>query len=204
MERASFIFTIFFMLLGPIKIIPAFARLTRDADRAFKRNVAVKASLIATAAVAFVALAGGGLVGKYSISIEALQLAGGLVLLISALNTMFPGRQPSNAPPARPTALQMAISPLATPVIVPPAGIAAILIMVMVAPNHPGMDAVIAKSLLTVMVLDFLVMWFDGLLARAGGLLMALQVLGSVLVFIQVALGIETMLGAFRLLGVFR
>jgi hypothetical protein len=32
MEHFPFIFTIFFMLLGPIKIIPAFVGLTNDAD----------------------------------------------------------------------------------------------------------------------------------------------------------------------------
>ena len=41
MEQFSFIFTIFFMLLGPVKLIPSFGGLTRGADRQFKRDVAI-------------------------------------------------------------------------------------------------------------------------------------------------------------------
>ena len=61
MEEFSFVFTIFFMLLGPIKLIPSFAGLTRGADARFKRDVAIRGVVIAAALCVFVALAGGGL-----------------------------------------------------------------------------------------------------------------------------------------------
>ena len=66
MEQFSFIFTIFFMLLGPVKLIPSFGGLTRGADRQFKRDVAIRGVVIASALCAFVALAGGTLLGKIS------------------------------------------------------------------------------------------------------------------------------------------
>jgi multiple antibiotic resistance protein len=72
MEQFSFIFTIFFMLLGPIKLIPAFGGLTRGADVRFKKDVAIRGAVIASALCAFVALAGGILLSKYRISIDAL------------------------------------------------------------------------------------------------------------------------------------
>lgn len=43
MEQISFIF-IFFILLGPIKLIPSFAGLARQADGPFKRDVAIRAA----------------------------------------------------------------------------------------------------------------------------------------------------------------
>ena len=89
MEEFSFVFTIFFMLLGPIKLIPSFAGLTRGADARFKRDVAIRGVVIAAALCVFVALAGGALLGKYRISIDALRIAGGLVLLIAALQVIF-------------------------------------------------------------------------------------------------------------------
>ena len=61
MEQFSFIFTVFFMLLGPLKFIPAFAGLTQGADSRFKRDVAIRGVVIASVLCAFVALAGGGL-----------------------------------------------------------------------------------------------------------------------------------------------
>ena len=59
MEQFPFIFTTFFMLLGPIKLIPAFAGLTQGADVRFKRSVAIRGTVIATVLCVFVALAGG-------------------------------------------------------------------------------------------------------------------------------------------------
>jgi len=84
---------------------------------------------------------------------------------------------------------------------VPPAGIAAILIFVMMAPRFPGSGLVIALGLATMMVLDFLAMFFADRFVKLPGLLLLLQVCGSALIFIQLALSIEVLLAAFRSIG---
>jgi multiple antibiotic resistance protein len=198
LETLPFLFTISFMLLGPIKLIPGFIKLTSEADRSFKRELAVKSFLIAAATVAFVAAAGNEVSARFGISIDAVRFAGGLVLLVSALNILFPRPEPPRAEPVRPSALQLAVSPVAMPMIVPPAGIAAVLIFVMLAPESPGMTSAIALVLMTVLLLDFLVMFFIDSVVRIPGLPLILQVLGAVLVFIQVALAIQTLMAGFR------
>lgn len=203
MEREAFVFTIFFLTLGPVKIIPAFSKLSQRMTLKFKREVAIKGILIAIAICLYVTLLGEGILKNYQISLESLEIAGGIVLLISALNTIFPRIQPANLPLSEPTALQLAISPVASPIIVTPVGIAAILIFVMLTPRHPGMGFVIAKALSVMMVLNFWVMYFIDGITKVPGLMLVLQVLGSVLVFVQVALAIETILAAFRSLGMF-
>jgi len=127
MEEFSFVFTIFFMLLGPIKLIPSFAGLTRGADARFKRDVAVRGVVIASALCVFVALAGG---PSWQVPHLHRRVAdrGGLVLLIAALQVIFQKAQPSSPGSGTPTAIQLAASPVAVPMIVPPAGVAAILI----------------------------------------------------------------------------
>ena len=192
------------MLLGPLKIIPAFMKLTRETDREFKRDVAIKASMTATALVAVIVLLGKGLVARYEISLDSVRIAGGLVLLLSALKVVFPGPEPVRAESVKPTALQLAISPVAMPITVPPAGVAAILITLLLAPTYPGMGRVIVWGLATMMTLDFLAMYFIDTLAEVPGLLLLLQVLGAVLIFIQIALAIETFLVAFRDLALIR
>jgi multiple antibiotic resistance protein len=186
------------MLLGPLKLIPGFLKLTREKDRSFKRELAIKGSLIASATVAFAAVAGGEASARFGISLDAERLGGGLVLLVSALNILFPRPEPPQTEAVKPNALQLAVSPLAMPMIVPPAGIAAVLIFVMLAPNNPGMEFVIALVLVTIMLLDFLVMFFIDYVARIPGLPLLLQMVGAVLVFIQVALAIETLMAGFR------
>ncbi|GFE67904.1 MarC family protein [Chroococcus sp. FPU101] len=204
MYKESFIFTIFFLTLGPIKIISAFGKLTQGMTLKFKREVAIKGILIALAICLYVSLLGEGILKKYQISLESLEIAGGIVLLLSALKAIFPEIQPTNPPKSQPSALQLAISPVASPIVVPPVGVAAILIFVMLAPRHPGMGFVIAKALLVMLLLDFLVMFFIDQIIKVPGLMLVLQVLGSVLVFVQVALAIEAILEAFRNLGVFK
>lgn len=201
MERISFIFTICFVLLGPVKIIPAFAVITGEVDRRERRRVAMFGSLIAAAICLFVVVLGRTLVTTYELSLESLQLGGGLVLLLSALDAIFPRTEPKSEPKQTPSTLQLAIAPLALPLIVPPAGIAALLIIVMSAPRYPGMYQALGLVLSVILLLDFLVMLFNSSIVRLPGLLSGIQVLGSVLVFIQVALAIEAMLTALRTLG---
>jgi len=204
MDQFSFIFTIFFMLLGPVKLIPSFGGLTRGADRRFKRDVAIRGVVVASALCAFVALAGGTLLGKYRISLDAVRISGGLVLLIAALQVMFRKAQSSSPSSGTPTAIQLAASPVAVPMIVPHAGVAAILICMMLAPEFPGMTQAIAICLATMMVLDFLVMYFIDWVMKTPGLTIVLAVFGSVLVFVQAALAINMMLVALKSLGIIK
>lgn len=202
MDQFSFIFTVFFMLLGPVKIIPSFAGLMRGADDRFKRDVAIRGAVISSALCAFVALAGGSLLIKYQISLDALRISGGLVLLIAALQVIFQKAHSSGPNSGTPTALQVAASPVAVPIIVPPAGIAAILIFVMLAPQYPGMTQAVAICLAIMMALDFLVMYFIDRVMKTPCLMIVLTVLGSALVFVQVALAIQMFLVALKSLGV--
>jgi multiple antibiotic resistance protein len=202
LENASFVFTVSFMLLGPLKIIPAFIRLTRNRDRPFKRELAIKASLIASATVYAAAFIGEVAMARYRISIDAVRLAGGLVLLISALRIMFPKPEAPSTESQQTPALQLAISPLAMPIIVSPPGIAAIVIFEMLAAQNPGLDWIITLALAAMMALDFLIMFFCDRLVAIPGFTLLLQVFGSVLVFVQVALAIKTMIAGFKGIGV--
>jgi multiple antibiotic resistance protein len=204
MEQSAFVFTILFMLLGPIKVVPAFAAATRGTDAAFKRRTAIYAALFATAICAFIAFSGQGLIGKYRLSPSALMIAGGMVLLVAALKTMFPGPAGGQVDPeARRTPMQVAMSPLATPGIVPPAGVAALLILCTYSTRFPGLGPLIATGIAVMMALDFVAMFFNDALVKLPGLMLVLKLLGSVLVFVQVALAIDTILDGVRSSGLF-
>jgi multiple antibiotic resistance protein len=127
-----------------------------------------------------------------------------LVLLIAALQVIFQKAQSASPGSGTPTAIQLAASPVAVPGIVPPAGVAAILIFMMVAPEYPGMTQAVAICLATMMVLDFLVMYFIDRVMKTPGLGIVLTALGSVLVFVQVGLAIEMILTALKNLGLFK
>jgi len=204
MEQFAFIFTTFFMLLGPLKLIPVFAGLTQGADVRFKRSVAIWGTVIAVALCVFVAVVGGVLLSKYRISLEALRISGGLVLLIAALQVIFQKVSPTRPSSGTPTPLQLAATPIAVPGIVPPAGVAVILVCTMLAPQFPGTMQAVAICLAIMMMLDFLVMYFIDRIMKTPGLGLVLTVLGSVLIFVQVCLAMQTILNGLKGLGVFK
>jgi multiple antibiotic resistance protein len=201
MEQFSFVFTVFFMLLGPIKIIPAFSSLTRGTDARFKRDLALRGALIASALNAFVAMSGVSLLDKYHISINAIRISGGLVLLIAALLNIFQQASTPSAGVGTTPTLHLAASPVAVPIIIQPAGIAAILIFMMMTPQYPGIDQAVAICLVIVMLLDLIVMYFIDQIMKMPGLMIILTSLGSVLVFMQVGLAVQMILGAMKSLG---
>lgn len=201
MEQFPFVFTVFLMLLGPFKLIPSFAGVTRGMDVPFKRSIAIRAALIAAALCAFVAFAGESLLGKYHISIHALRISAALILLISALQIIFQKARPASPGSAAQGAIQIAASPVAVPGIVPPAGVAAILIFMMLSSQYPGLGLAVAVCLAIILALDFLVMYFIDQVMKTPGLMLILAMLGAVLVFMQVCLAVETFLGALKGLG---
>jgi low temperature requirement protein LtrA len=88
--------------------------------------------------------------------------------------------------------------------IVPPAGVAVILVSVMLAPQFPGTLQAVAICLAIMMVLDCLVMYFIDRIIKTPGLGLVLTVLGSVLIFVQVCLAIQTILNGLEGLGLVR
>ena len=202
MAELSFVFTVFFMVLGPGKIIGPFAALTRGTDAAFKRSVAIRGTLIAAVLCFFAALAAEFLLGHYRMSFEALRISGALVFLVSALGTIFHKEEHPSPPEGTPNARQLAVSPVAVPIIVPPAGVVAILIFMLFEPQFPGVTKAVAITLPIVLVVDFLVMFFIDKVVRTPGLGIGLTVLGAVLIFGQLGLSIEMLLSSLKSLGV--
>jgi multiple antibiotic resistance protein len=122
--------------------------------------------------------------------------------LISALQVIFRKTESSSPSSGTLTAMQLAASPVAVPMIVPHAGVAAILICMAHAQHYPGVSQSVAIALAIMMVLDFLVMYFIDRVLKTPGLTIVLSVLGSVLIFVQAALAINMMVVALGSLGV--
>jgi multiple antibiotic resistance protein len=95
MPDLSYAFTIFFLTLGPVKTIPVFYHLTGGATPKFRQQTALQAAIISTAVCIFIALIGRNVVAKWNVSLDALRLAGGLILLLSALKVVTMQPQPA-------------------------------------------------------------------------------------------------------------
>ena len=191
----------FFLLLGPIKIIAPFARMTAGADAGFRRRLALRGFVFSTCIVLLAGTMGVQALRNYQIPPMVLGLTGGLVLFIVAMQGLLetfnprPPRPPVEGPPE----LRAAAMPLAYPIIVTPSGVAAVIIYMTLAPDLAAKGVIIAL-LLAVMLLDLLAMLFAAPILRWLG--MPLMVFGTVLGVVQAALGLNIILITLRALGV--
>ena len=195
------VFTLFFVTLGPLKILGPFAQLTHEADATTARKIAVRAFVLAVIAVLAGGFVGRALVHNWHISIPALLLAGGIIFFLVGLRQVLEQYEPVHATsPPLPAAPMAAAMRVAFPTVVTPYGIAALIVLL--ANSH---DATRTQSivgiLVGVMVLNLLAMLFARKIM--GGLtLIGLQILGAVLGVLQVALAMEMILRALGDLNV--
>ncbi len=186
------------MLLGPIKLIPGFAGATRGKDASFKRSAALWSTMIAVLVLAFLIFLGGMFVDKYRLSIDSIRIAGGLVLLLSAILSIFAKPSPPAELPENVKPLTLAASPIVSPVMIPAAGVAAVLIFMLLAKEIPGMELAVIVAAGVIITMNFVVMYFNEKILAIPGLMLVLQLLGAVLIFMQTALAIDTIIDGIR------
>ena len=194
------VFTLLFVTLGPLKIVGPFVQLTRDADEATMKAIAVRAFALAVVAVVAGGFLGQALLENWNISIPALLLAGGVIFLLVGLSLVLEQYQPVHpAPPPLPAAPMAAAMRITFPTVVTPYGIAALIVFLANSPDAARTASILA-ILIGVMVLNLLAMLYARRM-MGGVTAMVLQVLGAVLGVLQVALAVEMILRGLHELG---
>jgi multiple antibiotic resistance protein len=200
MFDAALIFAVLFLLLGPIRLIIPYAKLVAGFDPTSKWKIALVAAGIAAAICIFVALVGERLLTKYDIAFDSLRVAGGLLLTVSALkNIVFPEGSPSPSVERR-SVFETGLA-VATPVIVSPVGIAAILVFSMAAPDAAAARETVLFPLLGLMAANLVVMLLIDFIMKIPGLNSALYLIAAVLSLVQVALGVDAMIEGLGIAG---
>jgi multiple antibiotic resistance protein len=196
------IFTLFFVTLGPLKVLGPFVQRTRGLDDTAVRAIAVRAFVIATIAAVAGSLLGRAMLPKWHVSLAAMELTGGIVFFLVALKQLLEQYEPSQAAPAEalPASPTAAAARLVFPIVLTAYGIAAV-IALLAQSDRPERTATILILLLLVMVLDLLAMLYARRIL-VGPTIIVLQVLGAVLAVLQVGLSIQLILAGLRTLGV--
>jgi multiple antibiotic resistance protein len=155
-------FVALFVVIDPLGTVPVFLALTRDQTAAHRRRTARLSVLVAAGIVAVFALAGTQLLQLMNISLQALQLAGGLLLALIALDLL---RAHCDQTPADARSGEVAFVPLGTPLLAGPGAIAATVLYVEQAPG-PGEVLSVWLALVTVLVVTWLTLRFSGVVVR--------------------------------------
>ena len=207
--QLGFAFTIFFITLGPIKTIPAFAMITRDLDAAARRSLAIRATVIASVIVAVTALIFLWMMRKWRVSAEAMEIAGGILLFLSASQVIstalaaapVAGGPPPTQQPLDAEAKARALLPIAVPTIVTPIGMVAILVFTDAAQSDFASLGAVYLLLALIMVLNLLGMLFARSIMRLIGVPL-FRVAGWLLAVLQAGLAVQTVLTALRVLRI--
>ena len=127
------LFGALFAIMNPISNLPLFLGITDGADAATQKAIALKVALYSLVMGAVFSLAGSAVLKLFGISIDDFRTAGGLVLLLIALNMLngdhsqsHSGSQHEKA--AYPDAASVAFYPLTFPIIIGPGTIATLIV----------------------------------------------------------------------------
>jgi multiple antibiotic resistance protein len=192
------VFTLFFVTLGPLKLLGPFMQQTRELDARAIRAIAVRAFAIGLAAVLVGGAFGTALAANWRISVSAIEIATGIIFFLVALGIVMAPYQetaPQHAQPL-PSAPLAASLRLTFPLLVTPYGVAAV-IAVLTVEKDRGAVAPVYALLVAIMALNLLAMLYARQIMR-GIVLLILQVVGSVLGVLQVGLAVQIVIRALR------
>jgi multiple antibiotic resistance protein len=197
---ASFVasFVALFVVVEPFGVVPTFASLTRDRPRDEQLQIAARASIVGALILLAFAFIGRGLLSALGVRLDAFQVAGSLVLLLGALEMIRgkAGCQRCTTSEADPTRADIAIVPIAIPMLAGPGAMTATMSLVARQPLPAVLFAIVAVFAVTFLVLrgTATVQRFIGpatlaVVLRVLGLLLAALSIQSIISGVQSLLG---------------
>ncbi|MBE9013925.1 MarC family protein [Pseudanabaenaceae cyanobacterium LEGE 13415] len=186
-------FLTLWVTIEPIGTVVLFASLSAPLSQTQRRKVALKAIVYSTIILLASIVVGQAILSAMQIQLLSLQVAGGLILLLFALQMIFGFSQDSPATPEK--GHDIAVFPLAVPSI---AGAEAIMAVVLLTDNHVHS---IASQVITACVVVLIMSMTYGLMLLAEPILRAIGINGAAILervtgMILAALAVELIMEA--------
>ena len=186
------VFVTLFVIMDPLGTIPVFLALTGGRTRHARSRAAGQAVLVSFGVICSFAVFGQQILDYLGIGIPALQGAGGLLLLLVALD-LLTGRAED---PQQVEDVNIALVPLGTPLLAGPGAIVATIVFVR---RAEGWDYLaLALAVVAVHVLLYLSLRFSGGIIRVirdSGIVLISRIAGLLLSAIAVQLVADSVLG---------
>jgi multiple antibiotic resistance protein len=207
MEFLSNAFVTLLVTVDPPAIAPMFLALTVGMTGAERRQVALRATVIATLALAFFAIAGQKILTLLGITLPAFRIAGGLLLFWIAFEMVFERRSARKSSVAR-TAIDedhirnVAAFPLAIPLMAGPGAITASMLLSGQTQGDPAMMALLIGIIAVICGLCWIVFLFAELISKALGVtgnIVLSRLLGIILVALAIQFVLDGVKAAFGL-----
>jgi len=197
--------TTFFATIGPADLLLVYAALTQKNTRAERRTMALRGVLIATAILLFFAVFGEAMLRLFGITLPALRIAGGVLLLLISIDMVFArhsggtGTTPEEENEAQ-SRTDISVFPLATPLIAGPGAISAVILLTTGTGGFSIEWFVVVGALLAILLLCYLVMLVAIPIQRLLGLT-GLAVVSRVVGVLLAALAMQFLLDGIKASG---
>jgi multiple antibiotic resistance protein len=183
------------VIMDPTGNIPVFLSLVGRRSRESRNKAARQGVLVSLAVISVFAIGGEAILSYLGIGIPALQGAGGLLLLLIALD-LLTGKGLTE--PEEVEDVNIALVPLGTPLLAGPGAIAATIVFVRQANGHVSSYLALAAAILTVHLINYLVLRYSSLVIRLikdSGIVLVAKIAGLLLAAIAVQLVAESVKG---------
>ena len=183
------------VIMDPPGNIPVFLSLVGRKSREARNKAARQGVLVSLAVISLFAIGGEAILSYLGIGIPALQGAGGLLLLLIALD-LLTGKGATE--PEAVEDVNVALVPLGTPLLAGPGAIAATIVFVRQADGQAASYLALAAAILTVHLINYLVLRYSSLLIRLikdSGIVLVAKIAGLLLAAIAVQLVADSVKG---------
>jgi len=190
------IFTFFFIMLGPLRLLGPFSQVTKSLSDQEIHDIAWRAGVLSAAALIACGLVGEALLIKWNIPIPILALTSGLIFFYIAFYMIVAPKQAAVCDTAtvKITGLGTALSMIITPY-----GAAILIGLLALSEGDTQREMQIFGILLAVLFLNFLAMFFIRQIMHKV-VMMILQLLGVVLGVLQAALALNLIYNSLKIL----
>lgn len=195
-------FVTFFVAIDPLGLVPLFIALTRGLGGQARLRVAGKGVLVGAAILLVFALFGEGTLTQLGIGLPAFRIAGGITLLLMALEMIFERRARRRSSTAEHLQEELAgedvaVFPLAIPLIAGPAAITAVILQVSGQEGDVAREAAVVGALLAVLAVTYALLLASSLVGRWLGPTLTM-ILSRVLGLLLAALAVEYVIAGVR------
>ncbi len=188
-------FVTFLVVIDPFGVVPIFAGLTAQETPRQRRHLAVRGVTIGSVVLLAFALGGNFLLEALGISLPALRIAGGLLLLLLAIDMVM--ARPSGLRAATPGEVEesshradISVFPLAIPLIAGPGALTSVVLMMGRSEGDYGLQAAYLGVLVAVLALTLACLLVAAQLMRIMGMT-GMNVLSRVFGMIVAALAVQ-------------
>jgi len=196
-EIAIVAFTTFFATIGPLDVAAMFAAMTTNATPSDRRSMALRGTAISFAILLVFAFTGEFLLVNLGISLAALKVSGGILLLLIGIEMVFARSSGSTSTTREETSEavdkeDVAVFPLATPLIAGPGAIGAVILLMAEAAGDWMFQMVIIGALFAILLLTLLLLLLANQVQRLLGIT-GMQVVSRVFGVLLAALAVQFM-----------